>query len=393
MSTAASETYASSRALVRLVLQSALPRPQKVVLLALLAYARADLTVYHAQGQLAWECDYTRPIIRKALAALEAQAILQVLQGPRQHRATEYTIDLSRLPSRAPYYAQDSKAGPTDGAASPSQQAMQLPAEPAPLSHQRTIKLPAEDAIMPAQHETELPSDGSEGHSVSSSGQTNYPPVVQEEQEKKFSLLNNSEIPGPRDTSGHHPLPSHQQRQSATKRLRETPAPETLPLTDDLRRWAANTVSGLSLERERDKFLCYARAHGLTHVDWAEALKLWWLEAHARAMRRGEFQLPVTPKPAPTLEPLPLYDPELHAQMKADIARLFGPIGPLTLGTHDNQEPRRRRGPSILTAEDMVLERDPAYLVQMRARKAVLQAQAAWLQAETMNREVVGAAD
>src|SRR6266704_986532 len=103
MSTTAQPTCPSFRALARQVLQSALPRPQKAVLHALLAYARADLTVYHAQGQLAWECDYTRPIIKKALAALQAQAILRVRQGPRQHRATEYAIDLNQLPSRAPY--------------------------------------------------------------------------------------------------------------------------------------------------------------------------------------------------------------------------------------------------------------------------------------------------
>jgi hypothetical protein len=129
MSTATSSTYPSFRALVRLVLQSALPRPQKAVLQALLAYARADLTVYHAQGQLAWACDYTRPVIKQAPAALKAQAILRVLQGPRQHRATEYAIDLSRLPSRAPYYAEDADAVPIDGVASPEQQEMPLPAE------------------------------------------------------------------------------------------------------------------------------------------------------------------------------------------------------------------------------------------------------------------------
>jgi hypothetical protein len=394
MSTTAPETYPSSRALVRLVLQSALPRPQKVVLLALLAYARADLTVYHAQGQLAWECDYTRPLIRKALAALEAQAILRVLQGPRQHRATEYTIDLTRLPSRAPYYAQDPDAGPTEGAASPRQQASQLPAEPAPLSRQKTIGLPAEDTILPAQHETELPSEGSEGHSVSPSGQINYPLVVQEEQEKKLSLHNHTGKPASPNLSGHSPLPfTRPQRQRAATRPPETPAPETLPLTDDLRHWAADTVPGLPLDRERDKFLCYARAHGLTHVDWSEALKLWWLEAHARAVRRDALQLPAAPRPTPAPEPPPLYDAELHAQMKADIVRLFGPAGPSIPGTNDTQESRRRRVPSILTADGMALECDPAYLAQMRARKAVLQAQTALLQGQATCLDVVGAAD
>lgn len=395
MSTAAPETYASSRALVRLVLQSALPRPQKVVLLALLAYARADLTVYHAQGQLAWECDYTRPIIRKALAALEAQAVLRVLQGPRQHRATEYTIDLTRLPSRAPYYAQDSDAGPTEGATSPRQREIQLPAELVPLTSQQAIKLPSEGATLPVQHETELPFDDSEGNSVTPRGQITSPRVVQQEQEKNIFLCDKINEPESHmalaENTPH--TPSSQFSRSTAKRSFETPAPETLPLTDALRRWAADTVPGLPLDRERDKFLCYARAHGLTNVDWSEALKLWWLEAHARAVQRGELQHPVAPRPAPAPESPPIYDAELHAQMKADIARLFGPTAPSTRGTSDHEEPRRRRGPSILTGEGMALERDPAYLAQIRARKAILQAQTALLRAQEPCLDVAGAAD
>jgi hypothetical protein len=112
----------------------------------------------------------------------------------------------------------------------------------------------------------------------------------------------------------------------AAKRVLETSAPDTLPITEALRQWAAEAVPGLALDRERDKLLCYARAHSLTNVDWAEALKGWWLEAHARAMQRGELQLPAAPRPEPRLESLPFYDAELHAQMQADIARLCGTI-------------------------------------------------------------------
>lgn len=139
--------------------------------------------------------------------------------------------------------------------------------------------------------------------------------------------------------------------------------------------------------------MCYARARGLTNVDWSEALKLWWLEAHARAVRRGVLQIPAVPRPAPAPEPTPLYDVELHTQIKADIARLCGPIGRAKPETNDSAEMYRRRTQSSLTVEDAALERDPAYLAQMRARKAILQTQAALLRAQERYLETVGAAD
>jgi hypothetical protein len=379
MSTTASETYPSFRALVRLVLQSALPRPQKVVLLALLAYARPDLTVYHAQEQLAWECDYSRPVIKQALAMLKAQAILRVLQGPHQHYATDYAIDLSRLPSRARY---GSKTVAEDAVAED---------EVAPRV-QGVYDLPAEDEMPLVQPARGLPTDELGGKLVSPSGQLNDPQVVQVVREKVFFLSDEFTAPQP-STSSEHRSPSAPRPRSTPKRLPETSAPKTLPLTEALRSWAADAVPGLSLDHERDKFLCYARARGLTNVDWSEALKLWWLEAHARAVRRGTLQLPVVPGPAPAPEPPPLYDVELHTQIKADIARLCGPAEPSLLGTNDHREPRRRRMQSILTAEGMALEHDPAYLAQMSARKVMLQAQAVLLQAQASDLDVAGAAD
>jgi hypothetical protein len=379
MSTAAPETYPSSRALIRLVLQSALPRPQKVVLLALLAYARPDLTVYHAQEQLAWECDYTRPAIKQALAALKAQAILRVLQGPHQHYATDYAIDLSHLPSRAPYR---SKVVAGDAIAEDRM--------PAPT--QRVHDLPAEDEMPLIQPVRGLPAGEPGGKSVSPSGQLNDPQVVQVVREKIFFLSDKFTSPQP-STSPGPSSPSTPRPRLTPRRPPETPAPETLPLTEALRSWAADAVPGLPLDRERDKFLCYARAHGLTNVDWSEALKLWWLEAHARAVRRGQLQCPAAPMPAPAPEPPLLYDVELHAQMQADIARLCGPAEPSTLGTNDTQGPRRRYVQSIPSTEGMARERDPAYLAQMQARKATLQAQAVLLRAQERCLEAMGAAD
>jgi hypothetical protein len=45
------------------------------------------------------------------------------------------------------------------------------------------------------------------------------------------------------------------------------------------------------------------------------------------------------------------------------------------------------------TAEGMAHERDPAYLAEMQARKAVLQAQAMLLRAQESYLEAAGAAD
>jgi hypothetical protein len=377
MSTAASETYSSFRTLVRLVLQSALPRPQKVVLLALLAYARPDLTVYHAQEQLAWECDYTRPVIKQALAALKAQAILRVLQEPHQHYATDYAIDLNRLPTRAPYGSRvvDGEVMGEHG-----------------VAVQQEKDLPAEDVTHLVQPATELPTDEPGGNSVPPSGQLGDPQVVQVVREKILFLSDEFTSPQP-STSPGHSSPATPRPRATSRRPPETPAPETLPVTDELRRWAADAVPGLPLERERDKFLCYARAHGLTHVDWSEALKFWWLEAHARAVRRGALQLPAALGPVPAPEPPPIYDGKLHAQMQADIARLYGPVGPSIPETNDSAGVCRRHPQSSLTAEDVARERDPAYLAQMRARKSMLQAQAVLLRGQEPCLEAVGAAD
>jgi hypothetical protein len=380
MSTGVYESCQSFRSLTRLVLKSALPRSQKAVLQALLAHARVDLTVYHAQGQLAWECDYTRPIIRKALAALEAQAILRIQQGPRQHRATEYAIDLSRLPSRASYYSHNSDAGPTDGVASPEQ---------------REMKLPAEVARFASQRATQLPSDDSGGHPVAPRGQIASPQVVQQEQEKKLFLCHETsmpEFPVVPAKNPPHALTATSSRPAA-KRSCETFAPETLFITETLHQWATDAVPGLSLQHERNKFLCYARAHKLTNVDWVEALKGWWLEAHARAIRRGDITPSAVLTPELTLEPPPLYDAELRAQMKADIARLCGPLEPSIPRTSKHERSRRRHTLSILTAESAALERTPTYLAQIQTRKAMLQAQAAWLQTQGSCDKEAGAAD
>jgi hypothetical protein len=396
MTTTVPETYPSFRALIRLVLQSALPRPQKAVLQAMLAYARPDLTVYHAQGQLAWECDYTRPTIKQALRALKAQAILRVLGTPRQHSATEYAIDLSRLPSRAPYYAKTRPGDVVSGdeAIHSPQRVNTLPPATILITNEGMTDVPADVPTPPTQGATGLPADEPGGQWLPLSGPMTSPQVVQEEEKKHF-LSHAREAPGVRVTTTAHPHPALPRKgsQPGARRSLETSAPDTLPVTEALRHWAAEAVPGLPLDREREKFLCYARAHGVTNVEWAEALKGWWLEAYDRAVRRGDLQRLAVPTPAPTPEPPPLYDAELHAQMRADITRLCIPERLSVPETDDGQGPCRRRVSSALTAEGLMLERDPSYLARMRARKAMLQTQAVFLQAQVSGLEVAGIAD
>lgn len=143
----------------------------------------------------------------------------------------------------------------------------------------------------------------------------------------------------------------------------------------------------------RYEFITVGLLDVVRRIHWGEALKGWWLEAHARATRRGDLQQPAAPRPAPAVEPPPLYDGELHAQMQADIARLCGPVGPSMPRTNDNQGLRRRRVQSMPMAEGMALERDPAYLAQIQARKATLQAQTVRLRTQESCLDAAGAAD
>jgi len=78
---------------------------------------------------------------------------------------------------------------------------------------------------------------------------------------------------------------------------------------------------------------------------------------------------------------------------KLSVARLCGPVGASIPETNDSAGVCRRSTQSSLTAEDVARERDPAYLAQMRTRKAMLQAQAGLLRAQEPCLEAMGTAD
>ena len=69
-----------------------------MLLMVLLTWARADLTVYHGQQDLAAELGYHPSYVRIILAELCEEKILEVNEKPRRGYVTGYTIHLDRLP-------------------------------------------------------------------------------------------------------------------------------------------------------------------------------------------------------------------------------------------------------------------------------------------------------
>jgi large exoprotein involved in heme utilization and adhesion len=324
------------------VLRSPLPRSHKYVLLALLAYARPDLTVYHAQSQLAAELDYSETYIREILTHLTACRILEVLGAPRQHYATEYAIDLGHLPDRptGPWRKRD-RAALADAS---GQSETQLPAE------QGGTGLPPHQGI------TQLPL---EHNSVAPRGQLSEPQSNQRNtQEKK-----------PFDKGVRHARPA---RSAVPRSGPRVPAPEVLPITEELRQWIAAHVpgllelSGVDLALEVQRCLQYHRAHQPTVryplAQWYEVVKLRLLWLYQQARARGKLNpsasvavAPASPDGLPSyLRPPPSGDDCMPIeQVHALVADFLGPrtlTGPRTQGDRLQRESPRQGTPGTPAA-------------------------------------------
>lgn len=230
------------------VLRSPLPRAHKHVLLALLAYARPDLIVYHAQSQLATELDYSETYIREILTHLTACHILGVVGTPRQHYATEYAIDLGHLPDQP------------IGLWRKRDRALQADA-----SGQSKTELPSEQGV------TQLFPGIPESNSVTPRAQLSDPQTKHRNVEEN-KLFHKGKM---------KPILARPAGPRAGVRV---PAPETLPITEELQRWIAAhvpgllEVSGFDLALEVQRCLQYHRAHkptvGYPLAQWYEVVKL-----------------------------------------------------------------------------------------------------------------------
>jgi hypothetical protein len=311
------------------VLRSPLPRAHKHVLLALLAYARPDLTVYHAQSQLAVELDYSETYIREILTHLTGCRILGVLGPPRQHYATEYAIDLGHLPDRPiGLWRRRDRAVPADAS---GQSGTELPSE------QSVTQFPPEQGII------QLPP---ERNSVDLRGQLSEPQSNQRNtQEKKlFDQGVGNESPA---------------RPASSRAGAKIFAPETLPITAELRRWMAAHVpglldlSGFDLALEVQRCLQYHRAHKpmvrYPLPQWYEVVKLrlLWLYQLARTQGKLAPTVPRAAAPAPPDEvpshrrPPPSGDDRMPIEQVHDLVAHF--LGQHTLSGARTQADRPRR--------------------------------------------------
>lgn len=311
------------------VLRSPLPRAHKHVLLALLAYARPDLTVYHAQSQLATELDYSKTYIREILTHLTACQILGVVGTPRQHYATEYAIDLGHLPDRPLGLWRMRDRAPHAETSGQSETELS--------SEQEGTRLPSEQGV------TQLPP---ERNPVAPRGQLSEPQSNQRNTEERKVLSKEM-------------VKAIAVRPASPRAGAKISAPEKLPITEELRGWMAThvrgllEVSGFDLPLEVQRCLQYHRAHKPTVryplAQWYEVVKvrLLWLYQQARA--RGKLppaaaRAPAraSPEAVPShLRPPPSGDDCLSVEQVRALVADF--LRPRTLPRTRIQEDRHRR--------------------------------------------------
>jgi hypothetical protein len=247
------------------VLESALPRAQKAVLMALLAYARRDLSVYHGQDRLAWACGYTLPTVNAAVHALRARQILRILKGHHPGHATEYQIDLDQLPTRPAYRP------PTPVRQQRAQTSNDLRFEPSPEARQTSNDFTFEtsNGFTFGRFQTL----NSLNPNKTSSKQTKEP---------KLFLPDPEPPPDPAPTPEKNVSGSQSRGKGGTPPPVETPPPLDIPITPELEAWRDAYAPGLDLPRAIRKFLHYARAKGIRNADWTAAFCFYTLNGQDR---------------------------------------------------------------------------------------------------------------
>ena len=275
-----------SFAQVQAVWQSALPRAEKVVLQVLLAYARPDLSVSHAQAELAWKGEYTEHTVSDALKALKAAKIVTEAPGHGRapYRATAYQIDLRHLPTRS---SSPPRTRPfihaTDGGPPPITE-NHIALDKSNLST-RDVQTRNHVGFETEQNRaltTQTPNDGPQTP-------THFAPKSIKETKKKKKFF------------------SHARNRTAVEIPPRVPkiwtlAPDTIPITEELRAWADENTPDVNLVDERDKWLQHCRGNGYRFSDWPKEFQFFWLPKaqSLRPARKAQYSIGHQRAPAPT---------------------------------------------------------------------------------------------